>query len=264
MAYTPSALNLTSALRADSGGAQGGYPAESSASSAAHTRVCEITYLCGDGSIGDARHAVPAHPVFDAAFSAFARGTLITTSRGPVAVEDLAPGMKVATHERDPSPILWIGSMTWRRDRQMTDHGASAARLTRILTGALGLGRPLADVLTGQGARIAQRGDCRSGGARSDLMLRPIHDMIDGTHVIALSPPGDVQLYHIALRRHATITAAGLEFETYHPGSGFEHHLTYRQLALFLSLFPHVMRPAEFGSLAYPRAPLRLGGRAVT
>jgi hypothetical protein len=130
----------------------------------------------------------------------------------------------------------------------------------RIQTGAFGLGRPLADLLTGPGARALQRGD----GARADPVLRPMHDMIDGTHVIALSPPGEVELYHIALRRHATITAAGLDVETYHPGPGFENNFTFQHLALFLGLFPHITRPADFGGLAYPRAPLAQGGRAIS
>ncbi|MFX0543761.1 Hint domain-containing protein [Roseovarius sp. S4756] len=267
MVYTPSALTLGSALRANIGDADDlrprgrdgmdlGNPAEP-------VRPCEISYLRGDGTIGTARPSVPAHPVFDSAFSAFARGTLIATTRGPVAIEDLDPGMKVVTNERGPSPVLWIGCMTWPQPSDGIDPGASRARLTRIQTGALGLGRPLADVVVGPGARIAQRRDGNTGAAHTDQIMRPLHEMTDGMHVIALSPPGDLELYHIALRRHATITAAGLGFETYHPGPGFETQLTQRQLGLFISLFPHLMRPSDFGGLAHPRAPLGTGGRAI-
>ncbi|MEX1236412.1 MAG: Hint domain-containing protein [Roseovarius sp.] len=266
MVYTPSNLGLTRTLRADSS-APGDLhhgddsPGMRGGGASARMRTCEISYLRSDARIGFEQHSIPPHPVFDGAFSAFARGTLITTTRGPVAIEDLDPGMRVVTNERSPSPILWIGRMTWQANRN--EARPEGARLTRIQTGALGLGRPLADVLTGPGARTLQRADGWRGNAHADQTLRPIHDMIDGTHVIALSPPGDVVLFHIALRRHATITAAGLAVETYHPGPGFENQLTYQQLSLFLRLFPHVLRPADFGSLAHPRAPLHHGGRAI-
>ncbi len=260
MVYTPSALGLATALRAKVGSAA---DARQPGDAGAGTRVCNVAYLRDDDSIGEGRHAIPVHPVFEAAFSAFARGTLIATIHGPVAIEDLTPGMKVVTNECGPSPVLWIGSMAMRQCENTPDPTSGTARLTRIMTGALGMGRPLTDVMTGPGARIAQRGTIQSGAAHSDQVLRPVHDMIDGTHVIALSPPSAVQLYHLALRRHATITAAGLAFETYHPGPGFENNLTYQQLGQFMNIFPHIMRPADFGSLAHPRAPLAGGGRAV-
>ena len=270
MVYTPSASGLTRDLRAELGETgdmrRGGGlrdPEKHLAGRPAPQRQAELRYLRADASIVTRQHAVPMHPVFDAAFSAFARGTLIATTRGPVAVEDLDPGDKVVTNERGPSPVLWIGRMTWGGQHDDAFQTQSGPRLTRIRTGALGLGRPLADVLTGPGARILHRNEGRPGEGGTGRMLRPIHDMIDGTHVISLSPPGEVELYHVGLRRHATITAAGLDFETYHPGPGFETQMTLQQLALFMQLFPHTMRPADFGSLVHPRAPLGDGGRAV-
>ena len=227
-------------------------------------RTCELRYLRADARIGTAQPSIPAHPVFDSAFAAFARGTLIATTRGPVAVEDLDPGMKAITNERGPSPILWIGRMVWQGNADHADPPPETTRLTRIQTGALGLGRPMTDLLTGPGARILARGDGMSAPQGPERILRPIHDMVDGTHVITVSPPGEVELYHVGLRRHATITAAGLEFETFHPGVGFEHRLTHQQLSLFMALFPHANRPADFGSIAYARTPLGTGGRAVT
>jgi hypothetical protein len=283
MAHIPSHISLAGAMHADTGRLEdarrqshmghtrtghtrtglSGTGARDTALTA--TQACEIAYLRSDGSTREARHSVPAIPVFEAAFSAFARGTLIATTRGPVAIEDLTPGMKVLTNERGPSSILWIGSMSLRQPEfGASDTARKVPRLTRILTGALGMGRPMADLMTGPGARIVHRNLMQSGNAHSDLVLRPVRDMIDGTQVIELSPPGAVRLYHLVLRRHATITAAGLAVETYHPGPGFQDHLTFRQLELFMELFPHVERPADFGSLVHPRAPLGTGSRAVT
>lgn len=250
MVYTPSAHSLAHALRTQPAPAKTshtvprGTPAPAQPTSG---RTVTTLFQRSDGRIEEARHTVPASPVFAAAFSAFARGTLIATTRGPVAVEDLHPGMKILTNERGPSPLLWIGSMSL----SPAQADGSPVRLTRIMTGALGMGRPILDLITGPGARIAQRGN-----AHSDNVLRPVHDLVDGNSVISVSPPGAVQLYHIALHRHATMTAAGLTMETYHPGPGFESALTQAHLAQFIALFPHVRRPADFGSLARPRRPL--------
>ena len=83
-------------------------------------RRYRIRSLREDGSVHETENIGPATPVFEKAFSAFARGTLIKTTTGPVAVEDLEPGMMLITAEHGPSQLLWIGSMTlvprgWRR-----------------------------------------------------------------------------------------------------------------------------------------------------
>lgn len=247
MVYTPSALSLANAMRADSGFAD---PVPSSSMpirpAATATRMYEVSCLRRDGAIFKARHMGPATPAFEAAFTAFARGTLIMTTCGPVAVEDLDPGMKIVTNERGPSPLLWIGTTSVRPSQ------GDGPSLTRIMSDALGMGRPMSDLMTGPGARILHR-DAQT----CERALRPVRDLIDGTHVIELRPPSAVQLYHIALHRHATITAAGLEVETYHPGPGFENVLPHQQFAQFMGLFPHVQRPSDFGALAHPRQPLR-------
>ncbi len=243
MVYSPPARSPVSASRVQTAPAaftsQRGVPERS--------QTVTTLYLRSDGSTGEARHIVPTSPVFAAAFSAFARGTLITTTRGPIAVEDLRPGMKILTNERGPAPLPWIGSVSLRPAAIQ----GGAGRLTRITTGALGLGRPMIDLMTGPGARIVQH-----GAEHTKQFLRPVNDLVDGSSVVALSPPGAVQLYHIALHWHATISAAGLAVETYHPGPGFETAMTSQHLSEFLALFPHIRRPSDFGRLAHPRGPL--------
>ena len=60
-------------------------------------RRYRIRSLREDGSVHETENIGPATPVFEKAFSAFARGTLIKTTTGPVAVEDLEPGMMLIT-----------------------------------------------------------------------------------------------------------------------------------------------------------------------
>ncbi|MBZ8117415.1 Hint domain-containing protein [Roseovarius sp. LXJ103] len=248
MVYTPSALNFLNPVQAGSALADprmdehllrrtaDDYPKQ----------AYDISYLGRMGEICQLRQVAPDLPLFQAAFTAFARGTLIATASGPVAVEDLLPGDKIITNERGPSPLMWVGSITLRPAER---EGPS---LTRITSAALGLGRPLSDLMTGPGARILQRIP-----GMAEQVLRPVRDMLDGMQVIELRPPSAVQLYHIALRRHATVTAAGLAMETFHPGPGFENTLPYQHFDQFMALFPHVARPSDFGPLAHPRQPLQ-------
>ncbi|RKF16101.1 hypothetical protein D6850_00570 [Roseovarius spongiae] len=255
MVYTPSAQSLRRATPADNGAPQRMVrPLDTRAGGERAVFSCDVQYLRRDGSIGAAHHRVPRTPPFLDAFTAFARGALIATTAGPVAVEDLTPGMWLHTNERGPSPLLWVGAMTMRPAACARED--AAPRLVRVMPDALGIGRPMADFMAGPGARIMRRIP-----GLLDETLYPVTDLVDGTHAIELRPPGAVHLYHLALHRHATITAAGLHVETFHPGPGFDQNLGAADLALFLGLFPHVSRPVDFGSLAHPRGPLKgMGG----
>lgn len=204
------------------------------------------------GEVRDADLVVPANPLLDAAHSAFARGTLITTTSGPMAVEDLLPGDRVVTAAQGPLPLRWIGSMTL----PSTDRDGSRPRFTRIMTDALGLMRPLSDLMVGPGARL--RAHPRRLRARfgSEPVLTPAHVVADGMQIIDVIPRQPVTLYHLCLDRHAIITANGLETESFHPGVDFERGLDRTALRQFLDLFPHVEAPGDFGPLAHMRLPL--------
>ncbi len=55
-------------------------------------RRYEVAALLPDLSVSSKQLVAPASPLFEETSSAFARGTLIPTVRGPVAIEDLLPG----------------------------------------------------------------------------------------------------------------------------------------------------------------------------
>ncbi|MCC5973714.1 MAG: Hint domain-containing protein, partial [Rubellimicrobium sp.] len=87
-------------------------------------------------SVVDVTRLVPSLAAFDEAFTAFARGTLFQTERGPVAVEDLWPGDGLRTVDAGFLPLLWRGStlIVPRVAGQMRAMGT----LTRIAADALG------------------------------------------------------------------------------------------------------------------------------
>jgi hypothetical protein len=77
-----------------------------------HQRKYEVAALMSDLSIETKQVVAPATSVFEDTASAFARGTIIPTVSGPVAVEDLIPGDFVET-EHGPEPVVWIGSTSY-------------------------------------------------------------------------------------------------------------------------------------------------------
>ncbi|MEL7257909.1 MAG: Hint domain-containing protein [Pseudomonadota bacterium] len=219
-------------------------------------RRFQISYLRSDGTSDFREQIGPALPKFEAAFSAFSRGTLINTPRGRMAIEDLEPGMEVSTKDGEPLPVMWIGSMTLIPHAPGID--PRSCRMTRVMPEAFGLGRPEANLMAGPGARIMSRPEGLRDSMSGDQMLTPARDLADGLNVIEISPQHPVSVYHLCLPRHSVITAAGLEMETFHPGNGFDRNMGQNALSLFMSMFPHLARPTEFGSLRYMRLPTDL------
>lgn len=213
-------------------------------------RGYRITSLLADGQVRTTMQTGPAVPVFESAFSAFAHGTLINTTRGQVAVEDLVPGMKLVTADRTPEQLLWIGAVAL-----VPQPDGPRCGLTRIMAGSFGIARPQTDLMAGPGARLLIRPSGLAERFGSDRVLTPASQVADGVNAIAIVPPHPVTLYHLCLRRHAVISAAGMEAESYHPGRGFERGMGANMLSLFLSFFPHVGAAQDFGPLAHPRLP---------
>jgi hypothetical protein len=210
------------------------------------SRVIEAAFLRADGGVEIRHHRLPDHPLVLEAAGALARGTLLRTAGGPVAVEDLAPGDRLVTAEGDAVPILWIGATTLAP-------GSGAPPLTRVMPGAFGPGRPASDLLAGPAARRLHAHpalDRLSGTAR---VLTPLADLRDGEGVIAVTPPGPVRVFQVLTERHTACDAGGLMLETFHPGLRAAETLAPELRAPFLSLFPHLTDFADFGPLSWPR-----------
>lgn len=216
-------------------------------------RKYHIAALLEDGEVKISDQIGPAMPIFEAAFSAFAHGTLIATDQGPVAVEDLVPGMNIQTMDETCQPLNWVGSMTLMpRSDDLPDSGT----MTRVMADGFGFGRPHADLMTGPGARLLLKRPGRFTGIGDERPLTPAHNMADGVNAIEIVPQRPVTVYHLCLPRHAIISANGMDVESYHPGAGFERNMGPNMLSLFLSFFPSVKQARDFGRLAHPRLPL--------
>ncbi|HHI71565.1 MAG TPA: Hint domain-containing protein [Rhodobacteraceae bacterium] len=218
------------------------------------TRRYDISYLGRNGDVIEVNRIAPSIPIFEDAFSAFARGTLVATNNGPVAVEDLLPGDRIQTRDNGLQTLQWVGSMMLapaalhRETRQK--------KLCRITADAFGLGRPAPDLILGPGARLLRRDAALVGAMGTPSALAPVKAFADGEIVLEVKPVTAVKVYHLAFARHQIICANGLETESYHPGPVERLQIDHEMKTIFMALFPHIRLLRDFGELSYPRLSL--------
>jgi len=214
-------------------------------------RAARIAWIDDAGELHDQTLAVPLDMVFEEACAAFARGTLIMTGAGPVAVEDLLPGDMIETRDNGLRPLRWIGSVTVSTSDEAFEAGAGSLRL---MPGALGEGHPSQDLVLHHRARILLRhANCRTiFGLRS--ALAPARAFADGETIVRLRPAAPVEFFNIALDSHQIVHANGLEVESYHPGALVTDPEAGDERRILGKLFPHLGGRLEyFGPLCRPR-----------
>ena len=228
-------------------------PAPASARATGLMRRIEILTLCPHrpGDIVETTRVVPAVPIFEEAVAAFARGAQVPTARGLVAVEDLLPGDRVKTVGRGFRTLLWRGATTLVTG--VPGQSAEMGRLTRISADALGIARPMNDLVLGPMAQLVRQGDAieRITGHRAAAI--PARDLIDGLGVVELTPPSAVAVFHLGFERHERFLANGVEVASYHPDPSRLARLLSDERELFLSCFPHLQQIEDFGPPALPR-----------
>ncbi|WP_240705175.1 Hint domain-containing protein [Pacificoceanicola onchidii] len=217
---------------------------------AALMRKYEAAALLPDLTISFKSHIAPASPLFEDAASAFARGTLIPTVRGPVAIEDLLPGDYIETSD-GAQAVTWIGSTSYVPGR--SDDSTTLTALTRVTSGAYGFGRPELDILVGPAARMVVRHAKLGALLGQDAVLAPIRDYTDGDRLLEVMPAGSVQMYHLMTAQHTTLKIGGIEVETYHPGKSAGNAIGPNLRSLFLSMFPNIHQLEDFGQVSLTR-----------
>ena len=186
----------------------------------------------------------PAIPVVEAACSSLARGVLVSTTQGQIAVEDLEPGMMVNTVDQGPQMLKWVGSYDMSaREVQANDR----ARLYRVTADAFGLNKPGQDIMLAPRAHILLRDAACKPMFGLDKAFAPIRAFEDGMNVVAVAPMSPVSLFNIAFDRQATINVNGMEVESYHPGPYGETLMDDEMMYALLRLFPHVRNLGAFG-----------------
>lgn len=226
-------------------------PASQGLPKARITRRFEAEWLDADGNVESNVTIAPALPAFEAAFGAFTHGVLIQTNQGPVAVEDLVPGMFLETASGGVTQLRWKGSITLVPGAPTL--GDRPDRLYRVMADGLGLGRPLQDQTFGPHVRRLDRDPKIRAALGTEAALVPLATLVDGHAVIEVTPVSPTRVYHLSCEGHETILAAGLEVECFHPGHELQLSLPEELLQLFMSFFPHLGSIRDFGRLAAPR-----------
>lgn len=216
-------------------------------------RRIEVVHLASPDSadIVEFRRVVPALPAFEEAFCAFGRGAIVQTDRGQVTVEDLLPGDSVRTADAGFQNLLWRGATIISPTAPRQDPVMST--LTRISADAMGIARPMPDLILGPRARLIHRAEGVRKLTGSEMAAIPARDFIDGDNVVRLTPPSAGPVYHLGFAGHHRIVANGMEIESYHPGPAHLFGLRGELLDVFLSCFPHADSIEAFGPPSMPR-----------
>jgi hypothetical protein len=208
-------------------------------------RKVEIVSLRPDGTPAEIVRLVPAISAFDRAFAAFTRATLLQTERGLVAVGDLWPGDRVRTLHNGFQTLMWKGQTAMVP--QGRGQETAMTRLTRLAADALGIARPMPDLVLGPHARIVHRAARVARLTGKEGALIPARDFLDGVSVLDITPPATVDLFHLGFAAHEILIANGVEVDSYHPGALHNLWLRPEWKDLFLSCFPHIRTGDDFG-----------------
>ena len=162
----------------------------------------------------------------------FAEGTLITTARGDVAVQDLRIGDKVLTRDNGYQPLRWIGGGEVMRN--------PASAPIRISANALGAGTPARDLFVSPQHRVMVTGGQLEASFGFDEALAPALHLVNGTTITQEMEGDTVVYYHLLFDQHEVIYSEGLPTESFHPGSWGLSTLDEASRAEVIALFPHL------------------------
>jgi len=217
-------------------------------------RRYEVVHLLPNGDIADFTRIAPAHRSFESSFGVIARGGILKTNRGLMAIEDILPGDEVETIDSGFQPVLWRGAITLvpSTSEQLADIG----KLIRVSQDSLGIGRPMSDLMLAPHARLLHKSPALQRVTGHDASFVPIADFVDGINIVELQPRTPVQAFQLGFDGHERFTVNGVEIDSQHPGARHELALRGDMLQLYLSLFPHKERLDQFGPLLRPRMSL--------
>ncbi|MEY8840517.1 Hint domain-containing protein [Cribrihabitans sp. XS_ASV171] len=180
------------------------------------------------------------------------RGTQIETTRGQVAVEDLAVGDLVVTLDGAPEPVRWIGARRLSAAELLVD---PSKRPIRFEVGALGPGRPVRPLSVSQQHRMYLEDWRAQLLFGEDQVLLPAKSLVNDSTIRRDDTTSDVEYFHILFDTHQIIFTDGAPTESFHPGAYTLNELDPAARAELLEMFPELAGDDGYGDTA--RAALR-------
>lgn len=161
-------------------------------------------------------------------FPCFAKGTLIETETGPVAIDTLCVGDLVKTMDNGLQPIRWIG--------QRTISGRAEMAPILIRAGALGNFRDL---------RVSPQHRMLLNDWRSEMYFGEEQVFSAAKHLvndktITRAPCDEVTYVHMSFDRHEVVFAEGCPSESLHLGAVTMNSLDRAAQAEVLQIFPEL------------------------
>ena len=178
----------------------------------------------------------------------FTPGTVIRTVDGKRLIENLHPGDFIATKDNGPQQILWTGH---RRMSGARLHAMPHLRPIRFRAGALGLGRPDAELLVSPQHRMLVAGPAALALFNTSEVLVAAEDLINDSSIVVDQTLREVTYIHILLAQHQVIWANGLETESFHPSNTALDTVEPGQRQRLLDLLPGLAEnPHAYGDYA--------------
>ncbi|WP_295045752.1 Hint domain-containing protein, partial [uncultured Paracoccus sp.] len=146
----------------------------------------------------------------------FADDVLIDTAHGPVAAGDLNVGDLVLTRDHGPQPIRWIGK---RHFDAAALEAEPQLRPVRIGRGALGPGRPEADLVLSPQHRILVRSRIAQKMFGTDEVLVAAKQLCQIDGIDLATDLDSVTYVHFLFDDHQIVLSNGAETESLHTGS---------------------------------------------
>ena len=188
---------------------------------------------------------LPVSEVIEAAVSSLARGTLLNTPEGQIAIEDLIPGMMVNTAFGPPAKVQWIGSHCYAEGAGPSTQ--TRAPLYRVSAEAFGHNAPTHDLMLAHAAAVLLRTPACRKLVGQDMGFAPITAFEDSYNVTSILPASEVTVYNLAVHSHEAVIANGLPIESFHPCRNAHHLLNQESLRELARLFPHLSARNGFG-----------------
>ena len=172
----------------------------------------------------------------------FLRGTMILTTDGPVAVEDLSVGTLVVTRDNAIQPVRWVGHVALPAERLRAQPNL---RPIRIAPGALGANLPAQALLVSPQHRILVRSAIaqRMFGAPEVLVAAKQLLPLEGIDIA--DDLETVEYFHILFDRHEIVFANGTETESLYTGPQALRGVGHAARAEIFALFPELERPTS-------------------
>ena len=158
----------------------------------------------------------------------FAQGTMITTDRGDVAIENLVEDDMVLTRDNGMQPIKWIGHSRARAKGHLAP--------IMIKKGAMGNERDL---------RVSPQHRMLVEGWKAEMLFGENEVLVAAKHLVngdtIFAQEGDeVVYYHMLFDSHEIVFAEGIPSESFHPGECGMSALDEASREEIFELFPEL------------------------